>query len=82
MPMVIWLAVLKLGLTIEESLTAATLNAACSLGLGEEVGSIEVGKRADLVLLDAPNLLHLVYHYGVNPVAAVVKAGRIVRRAV
>jgi imidazolonepropionase len=85
MPMVIWLAVLKLGLTIEESLTAATLNAACSLGLGAEVGSIEVGKRADLVLLDAPNLLHLVYHYGVNPVAAVVKAGRLVgdlRRAV
>jgi imidazolonepropionase len=82
MPMVIWLAVLKLGLTIEESLTAATLNSACSLGLGGEVGSIEVGKRADLVLLDAPNLLHLVYHYGVNPVAAVVKAGRVVRRAV
>jgi imidazolonepropionase len=82
MPMVIWLAVLKLGLSIEESLTAATLNSACSLGLGAEVGSVEVGKRADLVLLDAPNLLHLVYHYGVNPVAAVVKAGRVVRRAV
>jgi imidazolonepropionase len=82
MPMVVWLAVLKLGLSIEESLTAATLNAACSLGLGAEVGSVEVGKRADLVLLNAPNLLHLVYHYGVNPVAAVVKAGRVVRRAV
>jgi imidazolonepropionase len=82
MPMVLWLAVLKLGLSIEESLTAATLNAACSLGLGAEVGSIEPGKRADLVLLDAPNLLHLVYHYGINPVAAVVKGGRVVRRAV
>jgi imidazolonepropionase len=82
MPMVIWLAVLKLGLSIEESLTAATLNAACSLGLGAEVGSIEPGKRADLVLLDAPNLLHLVYHYGINPVGAVIKAGRVVRRAI
>jgi len=82
MPMVIWLAVLKLGLTLEESLTAATLNAACSLGLGGEIGSVEVGKRADLVLLDAPNLLHLVYHYGINPVAAVVREGRVVRRAV
>ena len=82
MPMVIWLAVLKLGLTIAESLTGATLNAACSLGLGAEVGSVETGKSADLVLLDAPNLLHLVYHYGINPVAAVVKAGRVVRRAV
>ena len=81
MPMVVVLAVLQLGLTIEESLTAATLNSACSLGLGGEIGSIEAGKRADLVLLDAPNLLHLVYHYGINPVAAVVKGGRVVRRA-
>jgi imidazolonepropionase len=79
-PMVVVLAVLELGLTIEESLCAATLNSACSLGLGGEIGSIEVGKRADLVLLDAPNLLHLVYHFGINPVAAVVKAGRLVRR--
>lgn len=81
MPMVFVLAVFELGLSIEESLTAATLNSACSLGLGAEIGSIEEGKRADLVLLDAPNLLHLAYHYGINPVAAVVKNGRIVRRA-
>jgi imidazolonepropionase len=81
MPMVVVLAVFQLGLTIEESLTAATLNSACCLGLGHEIGSIEAGKRADLVLLQAPNLLHLVYHYGINPVAAVVKGGRVVRRA-
>ncbi len=81
LPMVVVLAVFELGLTIEESLTAATLNAACCLGLGGEIGSVETGKRADLVLLDAPNLLHLVYHYGINPVAAVVKEGRVVRRA-
>jgi len=81
MPMMVVLAVFELGLTIEESLTAATLNAACCLGLGQEIGTIEAGKQADLVLLDAPNLLHLAYHYGVNPVAAVVKAGRVVRRA-
>jgi len=78
MPMIVVLAVLQLGLTIEESLTAATLNAACSLGLGAEIGSVETGKQADLVLLDAPNLLHLAYHYGINPVAAVVKGGRLV----
>ena len=79
MPMVLVLAVFELGLTIEEALTGATLNAACSLGLGSEIGSIEPGKRADLVLLDSPNLLHLAYHYGINPVAAVVKGGRVVR---
>jgi imidazolonepropionase len=81
MPMIVVLAVFELGLGIEEALTAATLNAACSLGLGGEIGSLEIGKRADLVLLDAPNLLHLAYHYGVNPVAAVVKGGRVVHRA-
>jgi imidazolonepropionase len=81
MPMVVLLAVFQLGLTIEEALAAATLNSACSLGLGSEIGSVEPGKRADLVLLAAPNLLHLVYHYGINPVAAVVKGGRVVRRA-
>jgi imidazolonepropionase len=81
MPMILVLAVYELGLTIEESLTAATLNAACCLGLGELVGSIEVGKQADLVLLDAPNLLHLAYHFGINPVAAVVKRGRPVYAA-
>lgn len=81
MPMVFVLSVIELGLTIEEALTAATLNSACCLGLGGEIGSVETGKRADLVLLDAPNLLHLAYHFGINPVAAVVKGGRVVRRA-
>lgn len=77
MPMVFVLAVFELGLSIEEALTAATLNAACCLDLGDEIGSIEPGKRADLVLLDAPNLLHLAYHYGINPVRAVVKGGTV-----
>jgi imidazolonepropionase len=81
LPMIFVLAVYELGLSIEEALVAATLNAAACLGLGGEIGSIEEGKRADLVLLAAPNLLHLAYHYGVNPVAAVVKDGRLVHRA-
>lgn len=81
LPMVFVLAVYELGLTIEEALTASTLNAACCLGLGERIGSIEVGKQADLVLLDEPNLLHLAYHYGVNPVAAVIKRGIVVHTA-
>ncbi len=80
MPMVLVLAVFELGLSIEESLTAATLNAACCLGLGAEIGSIEPGKRADLALLGLPNLLHLAYHYGINPVAAVVKGGRLAQQ--
>jgi imidazolonepropionase len=66
MPMVIQLAALQMKMTVEEALTAATLNGAHSLRLAHETGSIEVGKRADLLLLDAPNYLHLVYHFGVN----------------
>ncbi len=80
MPMIFTLAVFELGLTIEEALVASTLNAAASLGLADEIGSIRPGKRADLTLLDAPNLLHLAYHYGVNPVAAVIKSGEVVHR--
>ena len=79
-PAVFVLAVFELGLSIEESLTAVTLNAACALGLGAEIGTVEEGKRADLVLLDAPNVLHLAYHYGINPVRTVVKEGRVVLR--
>lgn len=76
MQTVMQLATLQMKMTVEESLTAATLNGAYSLRLAEETGSIEVGKRADLVLLDAPNYLHLVYHFGVNLMTAVFRDGR------
>lgn len=81
LPTIAQLAVIELGLSIEETLTGVTLNAAATLGLAGELGTLEVGKRADLVVLDAPNLLHLAYHYGVNPVRSVVKDGREVYRA-
>ncbi len=81
LPFVVQLAVFHMKLSIEECLVAVTLNAACCLGLGEELGTIEVGKRADLTLLEGPNLLHLGYHFGVNPVRAVVKGGRLVHTA-
>ncbi|HVE71516.1 MAG TPA: imidazolonepropionase [Thermoanaerobaculia bacterium] len=75
MQTVVQLATLQMRMTVEESLTAATLNGAHSLRLAHETGSIEVGKRADFVLLDAPSYLHLVYHFGVNLVAAVFRDG-------
>lgn len=76
MQMVMQLATLQMKMTVEESLTAATLNGAASLRLAHEIGSIEAGKRADFVLLDAPNYLHLVYHFGVNLVTHVFLNGR------
>ncbi|MGH9456863.1 MAG: imidazolonepropionase, partial [Thermoanaerobaculia bacterium] len=78
MQLVVQLAALRMRMTVEECLTAATLNGAASLGLAPETGSIEPGKRADLVLLDAPSYLHLVYHFGVNLVRAVWRDGALV----
>ncbi len=75
MQMVMQLATLQMKMTVEESLTAATLNGAYSLRLSSEIGSIETGKRADFVLIDAPSYLHLVYHFGVNLVSAVYRDG-------
>ena len=80
LPFIVQLAVFQMKLSIEECLVAVTLNAACCLGLGAEIGTIEVGKQADLTLLAGPSLLHLGYHIGVNPVRAVVKAGQVVHR--
>jgi len=75
---VIGLAVMKMRLTIAEALTAATLNAACALELAEEVGSVEEGKAADLVVLDLENYRQIPYFFGQVPVAAVIHGGRVV----
>lgn len=78
LPQVMAWAALRYRMTAAEALTAVTLNAACSLGRGARLGTIEVGKDADLVVLDVPNHVHLVYEHGRNAVRAVVKAGSVV----
>jgi len=70
-------ACLDSGLTVEETLTGCTLNAAASLGLADRIGSLEPGKSADVIVLDAPDDRHLVYHWGVNLVSAVVRGGQV-----
>jgi imidazolonepropionase len=72
------LSCLTLGLSIDEAITAATLNAAAALGRAGETGSIEPGKRADLVVHAVPNRYHLVYRFGVRRVRTVVAGGRVV----
>ena len=78
MPLMLTLACLKLGLTPAEALTAATWHAALALRNGNLLGTIEVGKKADFVLWEAPNFKHLPYHFGVNLVDTVVKTGKVV----
>lgn len=71
-------ACLGLSLDIDEAITACTLNAAHSLGKAGETGSLEPGKRADLVVHAVPNRYHLVYRFGVPRVSLVVAAGKVV----
>ena len=78
LPVIIGLACLRFGLTPAESLVAATINAAHAVGLGDEVGSLEPGKRADLLILDAPSHRYLPYFFARNLVQAVVKDGSVV----
>jgi imidazolonepropionase len=78
MPFIMNLGCLTMGMTPAEVLVAATINAAHAIKQAHRVGSLESGKVADLVVFDAPNYAYMQYHYGVNLVDTVIKAGRIV----
>lgn len=65
-------------LTPAEAITAATINAAHAIDRGDEIGSLEAGKKADIVILDIPNHKFLGYRFGVNLVDKVIKNGRVV----
>jgi imidazolonepropionase len=81
MPMAIALACIGMKLTPAQAIVAATINAAHALGVAEEVGSLEPGKAADLVIAGVADYRDLPMHFGVNPVQTVVKRGRVVYRA-
>jgi len=76
MPFILALAARYLKMTPAEAIAAATLNAAHSLGRGSYLGSLEVGKQADVLLLDVPDYRHLAYRFGSNPVKVVFKKGK------
>ena len=77
MQFILSLACIKMRMTQAEAISASTVNAAYSLGRSD-IGSIEVGKQADIVILDIPNYNHVGYHFGVNLVEKVIKKGKIV----
>jgi imidazolonepropionase len=76
LPVIVGLAVRRYGWTALEALLACTLNAAWVLDLSSELGSLEAGKRADVVLLDEP-ISHMPYRFGRNPVCVVVRSGEV-----
>jgi imidazolonepropionase len=76
LPLVMSIACLEMGLTPAEALVAVTINAAHSIGLGAEVGSIEPGKQADLIVWDVPSVDQIPYWLGGRLVRSVVKRGR------
>jgi imidazolonepropionase len=78
MPMAMAIACRYQKLLPAEALIAATLNAAHAIGLGDRVGSIEAGKQADLIVIDAPDYRCLAYEFGGNRVDRVFKRGKVV----
>lgn len=78
LPFIMNLACLTMKMTPAEVLTACTINAAHAIDKAKEVGSLEVGKKADLVIFDASNYQFLQYNYAVNLVNTVIKNGKVV----
>ena len=77
MQMMMTIAILQMRMTTEEAFTASTINAAHAIERAKEIGSLEVGKKADIVIFDAPNHKYVAYHYGVNLAERVYKNGKL-----
>ncbi len=78
-PLLIAVSAIQMKLSIEEIITALTINAAAAVNRADSIGSIEVGKKADIIILEYPSIHFLPYHVGVNIVETVIKNGKIVK---
>ena len=76
MQFIITLACLQMKMTPAEAITASTINAAYALGMGDKIGSLEVGKQADFLIMNIPSYQFLPYHFGSNNVQVVYKNGK------
>lgn len=79
MQFVIALACRYMHLTPAQAIAAATINAAAAIGRAGQIGSLEVGKQADLIVLSVPDYRHLGYRFGTNLVHSVIKKGRLIQ---
>jgi imidazolonepropionase len=78
MQMALTLACTQMSMTPAQAITAATINAAYSLDRGDHIGSIEVGKQADVIICDCRDYREIPYFFGVNHVRVVIKEGTVV----
>lgn len=78
MPIIISLGCLLYNLSITEAIRAVTINGAKALGLDNYIGSIEVGKNADILILDIPDYKHIPYQFGKNLIKTVIKKGKVI----
>lgn len=79
-PLLIALSTIYMNLSIEEVITALTLNGAAAIDRAAKIGSIEEGKMGDLIVLKYPSYKFLPYNIGVNQVKNVVKGGKVIKR--
>jgi imidazolonepropionase len=77
-PLLFALSTLYMGMTVEETVTALTINGAAAIDRANTIGSLDVGKKGDVVILEFPSYRFIPYHIGVNTVEKVIKNGRLV----
>ncbi|HEU5410030.1 MAG TPA: amidohydrolase family protein, partial [Candidatus Acidoferrales bacterium] len=78
MPMILSLACTQMRMTPAEAIAASTINAASSLGRDKRIGSLEVGKFADLAVFDVADYREIPYYFGVNHCVMTMKSGRVI----
>jgi len=79
MQAVISIACTQMGMVPAEAINAATINAAFAIGMEKEVGSLEPGKKADIIAMSIPDYKYIPYHFGINHVNFVMKHGEIIK---
>lgn len=77
-PLLIALGCIYMNMSIEEVISALTINGAAAVGRADKIGSLEPGKQADILLLQFPSIHFLPYHTAINQVETVIKKGEVV----
>lgn len=77
-PLIFALATLNMDMTIEETITALTINGAAAIDRADAIGSIDINKKGDVIVLEFPSYEFMPYHIGVSTVEKVIKDGKLV----